>query len=57
MRARNLAARWAATAPRVACSTPFGVKYIRYASRAPNFTTARWRSRAWASAAETSSAG
>ncbi len=50
------AARWAATEARVDCSTPFGVKYIRAAS-SPNFRAARWRRRAWVSAAETRGAG
>lgn len=45
------------TEVRVACSTPFGVKNMRYASRAPNFATARCRSRAWPSAADTRAAG
>jgi len=35
-----------ATLARVDCSTPFGVKNIRPASAAPNFATARCRSRA-----------
>lgn len=42
----NRPARWTATEVRVACSTPFGVKNMRYASFAPNFATARCRSRA-----------
>ena len=42
-------ARHSATCVRVACSTPSGVKYIRCASAAPNFATARCRSRAWPS--------
>ncbi len=53
----NRVARWAATEVRVACSTPSGVKNIRYASSAPNFATARCRNRACPSAADTSSAG
>jgi hypothetical protein len=50
-------ARYAATLARVDCSTPFGVKYIRPASAAPNFTTARCRNRACPSAADTSPTG
>ncbi len=48
-------ARWSATSRRVACSRPWGVKYIRSAS-APNFSRARRLSTVWPSAAEVRSA-
>ncbi|CAM5282489.1 hypothetical protein SLAVM298S_07846 [Streptomyces lavendulae subsp. lavendulae] len=50
-------ARYEATEARVAISPPPGVKYIRNASSAPNFATARCRRRACPSAADTSGAG
>ncbi len=54
--AANRPARHSATLRRVACSTPCWVKYIEAAS-APNFASARCRSRACSNAARTSSAG
>ena len=49
------AARWVATAVRVACSSPSRVKYIRAAS-SPSFAAACARSSTWPSAAVTCSA-